>query len=255
MPKEDSKEAKQREVDTSETRKRAHRWLFIVQHHGVSFPSPLETERILEVLIKEADPEQFIVEGQRVEWRIMLCEPEAVERLKRFGGESAIHEARRGVSQLVDESTRAPLADSRIRLSEIRECISKLENELVALTASSKPTVTLLELHDKKSGRIDAQKVADFMGVPLKQLAETLGLSYNSVHRNPSAAGYQEALRPLKRSLDLLHEFVGPVESIRAWLNTPHPDLNGATALDTILAGKADAVGLILENAWNGIPV
>jgi len=53
------------------------------------------------------------------------------------------------------------------------------------------------------------------------------------VHRNPSAAGVQQAIRPVKRSLELLHEFFGPVEAIRAWLNTPHPDLDGTSALQT----------------------
>lgn len=80
-------------------------------------------------------------------------------------------------------------------------------------------------------------------------------MNYKAVHRNPSATSFQKALRPVKRSLELLHEFFGTAEAIRAWLNTPHPDLDGSTALETILEGKGDAVGLILENAWNGVPV
>ena len=137
----------------------------------------------------------------------------------------------------------------------IRGQIARLEEELKALNVVEAPKVILPELHDAVTGRIDAQKVADFMGVPLKQLAEGLGLYYKAVHRSPSATGFQQALRPVKRSLELLHEFFGPVGAIRAWLNTPHPDLDGTSALETILEGKADAVALILENAWNGIPV
>jgi hypothetical protein len=97
--------------------------------------------------------------------------------------------------------------------------------------------------------------MADFMGVALKPFVEGLGLNYKAVHRSPAARGFQAALRPVKRSLELLHEFFGPAEAIRAWLNTPHPDLDGTTAIETILEGKPDAVGLILENAWNGVPV
>ena len=138
---------------------------------------------------------------------------------------------------------------------EIRARIKALQEELQILDVSDAPKVILPELHDGKTGRIDAQKVAEFMGVALKPLSEGLGLNYKAVHRSPSAAGFQKALRPVKRSLELLHEFFGPPESIRAWLNTPHPDLDGTTALETILEGKADAVGLILENAWNGVPV
>ena len=138
---------------------------------------------------------------------------------------------------------------------EIRARIKALQEEPQILDVSEVPKVILPELHDGKTGRIDAQKVAEFMGVVLKLLSEGLGLNYKAVHRSPSAAGFQKALRPVKRSLELLHEFFGPPESIRAWLNTPHPDLGGTTALETILEGKAEAVGLILENAWNGVPV
>ena len=138
---------------------------------------------------------------------------------------------------------------------EIRARIKALQQELETLDISEAPKVILPELHDGKTGRIDAQKVAEFMGVALKPLSEGLGLNYKAVHRSPSAAGFEKALRPVKRSLELLHEFFGPPESIRAWLNTPHPDLYGTTALETILEVKAEAVGLILENAWNGVPV
>ncbi|MEN9840718.1 MAG: hypothetical protein RL376_518 [Verrucomicrobiota bacterium] len=140
-------------------------------------------------------------------------------------------------------------------VAEISRKLAELQSELNALRTPEARKVILPELHDGQSGRIDAAKVAEFMGVPLKRLADGLGLNYKAVHRHPAAAGFQEALRPVKRSLELLHEFFGAPESIRIWLNTPHPDLAQATALDTILGGKAFAVALILENAWNGVPV
>jgi len=148
-----------------------------------------------------------------------------------------------------------PAAGSLSDALQIRDQIATLQKQLAALQVAEAPKVILPELHDKKTGRIDAQKVADFMGVPLKPLAEGLGLNYKAVHRNPSASGFQEALQPVKRSMEMLHEFFGPKETIRIWLNTPHPDLDGATSLDTILEGKAFAVSRILGNAWNGVPL
>jgi Protein of unknown function (DUF2384) len=138
---------------------------------------------------------------------------------------------------------------------EILNQIMELQKELGQLGGGNAPQVILPELHDPRSGRIDAQKVAEFMSVPLKRLSEGLGLNYKAVHRNPSGASVQEALQPVKRSLEILHEFFGPKETIRVWLNTPHPDLDGATSLDTILQGKAFAVSRILGNAWNGAPL
>ncbi|MES2571518.1 MAG: MbcA/ParS/Xre antitoxin family protein [Verrucomicrobiota bacterium] len=141
------------------------------------------------------------------------------------------------------------------RALRIRARIAKLEKELETLNVREVPRVILPELHDEKTGRIDAQKVAEFMGVALKPLSEGLGLNYKAVHRTPCSESFQKELRPVKRSLELLQEFFGPAEAIRAWLNTPHPDLEGRSALETILEGKAAAVHLILENAWHGVPV
>jgi Protein of unknown function (DUF2384) len=59
----------------------------------------------------------------------------------------------------------------------------------------------------------------------------------------------------VKRSLEILHEFFHKPETVRVWFNTPHPDLDGDTALDMILADNANAVLRILENAAAGVPV
>ena len=115
--------------------------------------------------------------------------------------------------------------------------------------------VVLSELHDETSGRIDAQKLAVYMGVPLKRLAEGLQLNYKAIHRNPSAEAIQSPLKPVKRSMEILNEFFNKPETVRVWLNTPHPDLDGHTALEMILADNPIAVLRILENAAAGVPV
>jgi hypothetical protein len=93
------------------------------------------------------------------------------------------------------------------------------------------------------------------MGVPLKRLAEGLHLNYKAVHRNPSAEAIRPLLKPVKRSLEILSGFFNKPETVRVWLNTSHPDLDGRTALDMILANNAMAVLRILENAAAGVPV
>lgn len=145
--------------------------------------------------------------------------------------------------------------ESLTRALKIRDQIQKLQTELEQLGARDTPEVILPELHDPRNGRIDAQKVADFMGIPLKSLSEGLGLNYKAVHRNSSASGFQIALQPVKRSLEILQEFFGAKETIRIWLNTPHPALDGATSLDTILDGKTSVVSRLLENARQGVPL
>ena len=137
----------------------------------------------------------------------------------------------------------------------VEEQIAALEEKLRSLRGIASVRVVLPQLHDAATGRVDAQKVADYLGVPLKRLTEGLGLNYKTVHRNPDAESFQEALRPVKRSLEILDEFFRKPELTRAWLHTPHPDLDGSTALETILENRAEAVCTILENALAGVPV
>lgn len=110
------------------------------------------------------------------------------------------------------------------------------------------------ELHDPESGRIDAMKVADFLAVPLTQLAGALGAQYATVHKTPAGVGLQKNLRPIKRGIELVSRITRNAPEARMWLNNPHPDLGGRTPLEVILAGKADALVTILENALAGMP-
>ncbi len=142
------------------------------------------------------------------------------------------------------------------RVTELQQELSGLQEELKAiLRRTSAIQVSLPGLHDKATGRIDAQRVANYMGVPLAKLAQALHLNYKAIHRNPSAEAAQAALKPVKRCLEILHDFFQKPETVRAWLNTPHPDLDGHTALEMILASNSNAVLRILENAAAGVPV
>lgn len=142
------------------------------------------------------------------------------------------------------------------RAAELQSQVAAMQEKLqVLLRGVGGLQVVLPELHDETSGRIDAQKLAVYMGVPLKRLAEGLQLNYKAIHRNPSAEAIQPPLKPVKRSMEILHEFFSKPETVRVWLNTPHPDLDGRTALEIILANNPNAVLTILENAVAGVPV
>jgi DNA-binding response OmpR family regulator len=114
--------------------------------------------------------------------------------------------------------------------------------------------VPLQQLHDRESGRIAADKVAEYLNVPLKKLSEALGVNYAAVHKTPAAESIQEKLVPIKRSLEILQELIGDPAAVRAWLNSPHPDLGLRTPMRVILEGNAGALHTILENALAGIP-
>lgn len=114
--------------------------------------------------------------------------------------------------------------------------------------------VDLPELHNPESGRLDAQRIADYLSVPLAQLARATGKKYQSLYKTPDAPGVQRALFPIKHSLDILTAVIQDRATVLAWLNSSHPDLGGRTALQVILEGHADAVEGMLEDAMAGMP-
>lgn len=151
--------------------------------------------------------------------------------------------------------------DLRVRLNLLEATIDEqsrlpqLEQAVAKEARTSPPlTVALPELHDAETGRLDAQRIAEYLGVPLKQLAGALGANYTAVHKTPAAESLQAALRPIKRSLEILDQVIGKQATIRAWLRSPHPDLGDREPLEIILEGHAGAVHTVLENALSGIP-
>ena len=156
----------------------------------------------------------------------------------------------------MDAAVIEKVPDLQAQIAELKQQILTIQEHLAARLRGPAPLQVLLpELHDPVNGRIDAQKLAVYLGVPLQQLAVGLQLNYKTLHRTPSAAAFQGQLKPVKRTVEMLHQFFSKPETVRVWLNTPHPDLDGDTALETILANHAGAVLRILENAAVGVPV
>lgn len=140
-----------------------------------------------------------------------------------------------------------PLDPRELRL-RIKRALARRGYRSVALPVSHP------ELHDSASGRIDARKVADFLAIPLSQLAGALDAQYATVHKTPASVGLQKKLRPIKRGIELVSRITRNPSEARMWLNNPHPDLGGRSPLEVILVGRADALVTILENALAGIP-
>jgi hypothetical protein len=146
--------------------------------------------------------------------------------------------------------------DLRRTAAHLQAQVAALTEKIHALLRTSEILeVKLSELHSGETGRLDAQKIANYLGIPLKRLMEGLGLSYKAAHRNPTAEAFQSHLQPIKRILVILEDFFRNPDTVRVWLNTPHPDLEGRCALDLMLAKRADAVLTILENASAGVPI
>jgi uncharacterized protein (DUF2384 family) len=115
-------------------------------------------------------------------------------------------------------------------------------------------TVALEELHNPNTGRIDASRVAEFLAVPLTQVASALEASYPAVHKTPDASSLQRRLAPWKRVIELVSHVTRDRREALAWLNNPHPDLGEDTPLQVMLNGRVDAVVTLVDNALAGLP-
>jgi CheY-like chemotaxis protein len=152
------------------------------------------------------------------------------------------------------EAIKQGAADYIVKPFHEDDLMARVHRALAGARETATLDIPLRELHDRSTGRIDARKLAAFLAIPLAQLAAALDALPATVHKSPAAPGLQKGLQPIKRAVDLLSRATRQPADARAWLNNPHPDLDGRTPLDVILDGRADAVATLLENAAAGIP-
>jgi CheY-like chemotaxis protein len=102
-----------------------------------------------------------------------------------------------------------------------------------------------------ESGRLDARKISDHLGISLASLARIASISRQALTETPDSVRAQHALDPLARTLHVLGTLLPP-EHVRAWLNAPHARLGGETPIHAILQGRAEQVARMVEMARDG---
>jgi hypothetical protein len=107
-----------------------------------------------------------------------------------------------------------------------------------------------------RHGRLDAQRVAAYLDVPLKSLVDGLGGSYTAVHKTPTSDAVQEILGPVYNIVAILRSvFEGDDAKVRQWLRTPRAELRNQTPLAVMLQpNRIRAVDALVSQAWLGIP-
>ena len=97
-------------------------------------------------------------------------------------------------------------------------------------------------------GRVNAERLAQELGVPMDGVARILGSSERFLRRYPEAPSIQSrALRLIER-LRALAEEVGSLELVAAWLRTPADELGGISTV-SVLENRFD-VGLAFVDQW-----
>lgn len=195
-----------------------------------------------------------------------LTLPEAAHLLERYSGMRVLFVTdtlaklpaatrrrltRPGVDILTPRADQAEFEYRLQRLIELPPAAAFMPTALSSFQSAFQP-----ELHDPRSGRIDARRLADRFGLPLTTLARTLGREYKTIHRTPSSRAIQDGLRVYLRIASALHRLVGSDAATRVWLNAPNPDLN--SEMPRILMERslsdAEVVAELLEDSLLGMP-
>jgi DNA-binding response OmpR family regulator len=144
----------------------------------------------------------------------------------------------------------------RARLRGILKRQSRMSRVYRKLQVGAHPVAShvLPDLHDPVTGRLDAGRMAEYLGIALSAFAKFSEISVAGLHKSPASSSLQERLVPIARSLTILSQLLGSKETVRTWMNSPHPDLGGRTPISVILEGKARAVSDMLEAALAGQP-
>jgi hypothetical protein len=102
---------------------------------------------------------------------------------------------------------------------------------------------TLLEAHDSSTGRYDALRIAESLGLSAAEMAHMLGWTSRGVRKNPASPRLQEPLTRLMATVTMLRELLdGSMPYVRVWLRAPHPALAGRTPLSYLLDGQVGPV-------------
>ena len=143
-----------------------------------------------------------------------------------------------------------------LKEGDLQQMVEKSKRTAVGALRKEVPLArhVLLALHDPETGRLDAKRIAAYLGVSLSSLAVVTGRSVAAIHKAPAANSVQEALGPIARTISLLSEVFESKEHIQAWLHSPHADLGNQSPMRLILGGHADAVADMLAAALAGQP-
>ena len=111
------------------------------------------------------------------------------------------------------------------------------------------------ELVNSKTGRLDSEKVAEYLHLRASDLAEITGHSARYVREKPDASSLQAQLEKVAGIVSGLFNLTGGVkEQMLIWLNAPHPVLDHESPLDLMRGQEVDVVVDLVDDMLSGAP-
>lgn len=129
------------------------------------------------------------------------------------------------------------------------------ESERAELRDLDFPLPYLVEkLHDPSTGRLDATRVASFLGVNLAELSRALGTEGTAVYKTPASRTLQERLRSLESIASGLVRLLGSETRVRMWMHSANPALDKHAPIELLKMGKIGDLAGYVQDLLEGRP-
>lgn len=110
-------------------------------------------------------------------------------------------------------------------------------------------------IFNSQAGRLDSERVAQFLHLRARDMAEITGHSERYVRENPDAPSFQPQLTKVGFIVGGLLELTGgDKEQMLIWLHAPHPVLDNDAPLDLLRGNEIDVVVDLVDDMLTGAP-
>jgi len=154
--------------------------------------------------------------------------------------------------------TAAPASELLYRIAALLQKFADLKEEEEE-EEEERPRVYIEpvpSLRSPKSGRLDAQLIADAFGIKLVDIAKAVGKPYTTVHKTPDSEALQLELLPFERIASAVNSITGGKleQGLKIWLNAPNKAFPDHLPVNLIKEGRAGMLADLLEDVLLGHP-
>jgi hypothetical protein len=141
---------------------------------------------------------------------------------------------------------------------ELLDKLSLIESKLKLAPPRSSPLDQVKEVVQATddlrvaNGNLSATAVAMVFGIPLNQLAASLGRNRQALHKTPDADSLQDELAFFERVARL--RAVVPNAGFQKWLRMPNSELDKKKPLELLATGERQVVADLVDDMLTGAP-
>ena len=157
------------------------------------------------------------------------------------------------------DDPRTELVSSPARVPELQHRIAKLLSQVhcaaKAVPAGQSLTNAVCELRNPRTGKLDANLIADAFGLTLADVSRSIGKKLQTVHQTPDSDGLQKLLYPYERIASAIKYSTGALQpALKIWLNAPNPTMPNSLPIELIKKGHVEQLADLWDDTLLGHP-